>query len=172
MTGEGLVAQAAQITLNTIGSLNIVRTAHGRKGCGQAPRVCVGVRVEASAETRTLLLTHGSHGATLMTRKAQLEFGGRALWVLFAVAGTVACAAEPAPPAQEALPRISVQVAPARRGEIGAIREITGTVRAKQSASIAPNVMGTVKAVDVVLGSRVQIGESRPLAQTPGVRAG
>lgn len=94
-----------------------------------------------------------------MSQGKKLAFGRRAFWLLLAVAGAAACGAEPPPPASEPLPRIAVRVAPARRGEIGATREITGTVRAKQSASIAPSVMGTVKFLDVFLGSSVRKGD-------------
>lgn len=83
----------------------------------------------------------------------------RPLKFLFALPVVAACQHEPPPPAPSTLPRAAVAVSPARRAESSVVQEVVGTVRARSIASIASNVMGTVKTLDVTLGSRVKAGE-------------
>ncbi|MCC6898119.1 MAG: efflux RND transporter periplasmic adaptor subunit [Polyangiaceae bacterium] len=70
-----------------------------------------------------------------------------------------ACHREPPPPAQSTLAKTPVSVAAARRADSSVVQEVVGTVRPKVSSSIAPNVMGTVKKIEVTLGSRVRAGD-------------
>jgi RND family efflux transporter MFP subunit len=81
--------------------------------------------------------------------------------LIFLTALPLFAACQPAPPAPSptALPRAAVAVAPARRAESSVVQEVVGTVRARSSASLSSNVMGTVKTLDVTLGSRVKAGD-------------
>lgn len=81
------------------------------------------------------------------------------LIVLAALPLVAACHREPPAPAQSAVEKATVSVAAARRAESSVVQEVVGTVRPKLSASIAPSVAGTVKKLEVTLGSRVRAGD-------------
>ena len=69
------------------------------------------------------------------------------------------CQPAPSAPSTTTLPRAAVSVSAARRAESSVVQEVVGTVRARSSASIASNVMGTVKTLEVTLGSQVKAGD-------------
>ncbi len=70
-----------------------------------------------------------------------------------------ACRHDPPPAEAQSLPKAVVSVRPALRAEASVVQEVVGTVRPRQSSSIAANVLGTVKKVEVQLGSRVRAGD-------------
>jgi RND family efflux transporter MFP subunit len=77
-----------------------------------------------------------------------------------ALAALSACQRQtPTPPAETTTEPVVVRAAPAARVESAAVQEVLGTVRAKHRASIAPNVVGTVRRVHVTLGSEVRAGD-------------
>ena len=69
------------------------------------------------------------------------------------------CGHEPAPRPAPALPVRAVSVARAELRTRPTLEEVVGTVRARDQATIAPTLGGTVAEVRVVVGRRVRAGE-------------
>ncbi len=88
-----------------------------------------------------------------------MQFRTSTAFIAVSLSLSTACSRETPPaPTSAPLPTAIVTTASAKRTQSSVTQEIVGTVRAKTTASIAPNVMGRVKQLNVTLGSEVQAG--------------
>ncbi|MBK7579625.1 MAG: efflux RND transporter periplasmic adaptor subunit [Myxococcales bacterium] len=79
--------------------------------------------------------------------------------VVISALGAAGCRGGSPRPTGADLPLTTVGTSQVRRAESSVTQQIVGTVRARTTASIAPNVMGRVSELKVTLGSNVRAGD-------------